>query len=81
MHFSKGICNDQVDRAADAKGPYDILEKEVHVEEYSSKHKEKGVIELFALHGIRRNQEVPTKNSVNIKEVGAGTEINLSRVT
>jgi len=37
-----------MDRAEDAEGQYDIFEKEVHVEGNSSKHKEEGVVELFA---------------------------------
>jgi len=46
------------------------------IEGDSSKHKRKGVAELFA-----GNQGVPTENPVNIKEESAGTEVNLSRVT
>ncbi|XP_052203134.1 uncharacterized protein LOC127808599 [Diospyros lotus] len=75
-HNLKENCNDQVARAADPKGPTDLFEGEAHVEGHSGKHKENGVVELFAW-----NQEVPIENSVYIKEVGAGTEINLSRVT
>ena len=55
----------EVAGAVDAKGPSDLFAKEVHVKGYSSKHKEKGVVELFTW-----NQEVMTRNSVNIKETG-----------
>lgn len=63
-------------RIAKPKGPSDPFEKEVHEEEYSNKHKEKGVAGLFAC-----NQETLTKTSANIKEVGAVNEANKSTKT
>ena len=41
MDYPKRNCNDQVARAAYPKELSDFFEKEVHVEEYSRKQKEK----------------------------------------
>jgi len=39
-HYPKGICNEQIDRATKAKGQSDIVERKVHTEGNSNKHKE-----------------------------------------
>jgi len=46
-NIGKNFSYSEVDRAAKAKGQSEIAEKEVLVEGYSSKHKEKGVVEFI----------------------------------
>ena len=75
-HCSKGIHDEQIDGAAKAKGQSEIVEREVHIEGNSSKHKEEGVAELFSC-----NQEIPTETSAKIKEVGVVNEANKSMET
>jgi len=67
---------DQVDRATNQKEPTDLFEGEVHVEKYLDKYEEKEATGFLAW-----NQEKPTKNSVNIKDVAAGIKANLSMIT
>ena len=59
--IQKGIGNNQVDRIADAKVPSNIFEKEVHIEEKSSIHKEEEVAGLPTW-----KQEILTKKVVKV---------------
>ena len=70
MALFKRIYDEQIDRAAKAKGQFEIVEREVHIEGNSSKHKE-GIAKLFAC-----NPEILTETSANIKEVSIENEAN-----
>ena len=47
-NIGRNMSAGEVARVTDTKGPSDLFEKVVHVEGYSSKHKEKGVAEFIA---------------------------------